>query len=855
LSGEPDGMLAQARPAPARTAARLVLERLYGEGTTPGFAGPLPLAAFQADAAARLLALLGARGGALLADSVGLGKTHVALAVIGDVVRAGAGPALVVTPAAVRRQWTGPLRRLARDHGIGFALAGEPGADTSAALLWTSHARLSRGDVPALRPGLVVVDEAHAFRNPATRRYRELARLCGGARVLLLTATPVNNALSDLYAILRLFLGDGDLADLGVADLRAFLGPGRAMSGTGEPALRNALAALTVRRTRRILETHGLESGLRFPVREPPIAVRYDPDENGGLATWLERIEGLRMDVYDAARPAGPGGAGHLVRISLLKRLESSQAALSASLERLHAFLRDCVESIPMGLLPCAPVAAGADPEQILLGRIVHTPLPRHVDPPALAESARADLAAIAGLRTRLRAAGPDRKLGALLNLLRGPLAGRSALVFTEFADTALRLHEALRGHVRTGLVTGRSARLGACPASRRRVIESFAPVSSGAPAGTARRLDVLIATDVLSEGLNLQDCGDVISYDLPWNPIRLLQRIGRIDRLGSPHSHIRCYNFMPDRGLDAFLGLLGRIREKLRAVRAAGGFDAPALPEAEVVPADLGIFVARLRRADPSLVPDLEREAEGGFALEERARAIGRDRAGPDPSGYSVCPPSPSTRPMEYGPAPILAAIPRPAGSRPEWLAVFEQRVARFLFVCGPDVREDRPAALRILADTAERGSAGEPGLGTFDAREAEGAAVAARRCLEVRTGARTRGPDGAGRAARHLLRQLAHAPGGPTPEMCRRADAVLDRLRPGLPSGAEAELLSMLDGEGEPGCRCEDLLDRLEALLERAARQKPGAGAPGLGPPRLIGLFRLQPETHLTLELSPRR
>ena len=846
-------MLAHARLAPARTAARLVLERLYGEGTTPGFAGPLPLAAFQADAAARLLALLGTRGGALLADSVGLGKTHVALAVIGDVVRAGAGPALVVTPAALRRQWTGPLRRLARDCGIGFALAAGRGADTSAALLWASHARLSRGDVPALRPGLVVVDEAHAFRNPATRRYRELARLCRGARVLLLTATPVNNALSDLYAVLRLFLGDGDLADLGVADLRAFLGPGRAMSGP-EPALRNALAALTVRRTRRILETHGLESGLRFPVREPPIAVRYDPDENGGFSTWLEQIDGLRLDVYDAARPAGPRGAGHLVRISLLKRLESSQAALSVSLDRLHAFLRDCVESIPMGLLPCAAVTAGADPEQILLGRLVHTPLPGHVDPVALTESVRADLAATAGLRTGLRAAGPDRKLAALVNLLRGPLAGRSALVFTEFADTALRLHEALRGHVRTGLVTGHSARLGACPAARRRVIESFAPVSGGAPAGTDRLLDVLIATDVLSEGLNLQDCGDVISYDLPWNPIRLLQRIGRIDRLGSPHDRIRCYNFMPDRGLDAFLGLLDRIRAKLRAVRAAGGFDAPALPEADIAPADLGTFVARLRRSDPSLLSDLEREAEGGFALEERARAIGRNRAGPDPSGAPTHPTSPSTRPGD-GPAPMLSAIPRPAGSRPEWLAVFEWRVARFLFVCGPDVREDRAAALRILADTAERGGAAEPGAGTIDARAAEGAAAAARRYLEARTGARTRGPDAAGRAARHLLRQLARAPGGPAPETCRRADAVLDRLRPGLPSGAEAELLSLLDGEGEPGGRCEDLLDRLEELLEETARQEPGAGAPGAGPPRLIGLFRLQPDTHLTLEPGPHR
>ncbi|MGH7553691.1 MAG: SNF2-related protein, partial [Longimicrobiales bacterium] len=191
-------------------AAIRFLEARYGRDVPQGEGRTFDLAAFQEDAVRRAKEISRRWGGVLVADSVGLGKTYVALALIEEELNRG-GRVLVVTPAALRSQWQTPLRRIARER-----------RGTSA--LWVSHTRLSRGGISpnaAKAFDLVVVDEAHGFRNPATRRYRELARLCRGARVVLLTATPVNNSPLDLYAQIRLFAGDGAFHSLGVTDMRA----------------------------------------------------------------------------------------------------------------------------------------------------------------------------------------------------------------------------------------------------------------------------------------------------------------------------------------------------------------------------------------------------------------------------------------------------------------------------------------------------------------------------------------------------------------------------------------------------------------------------------------------------------
>ena len=242
-------------PAPAVAAlgarALLDLTPLALEGKTPW---PAWLAPHQVPAAERLIGILGRHGGALLADAVGLGKSYVALAV----ALALSEPFALVVPAVLVRQWRGLLERYDADAPI------------------ITHESLSVNPCRPLPPStapyrLFVVDEAHRFRNPLTNRYRALAKLVVGARVLLVTATPVHNRIADLFHLFRLFLRDHDLTALGVPSLC------RAARGDADPhAVTAAAARLSVSRSRERVQA-GYDTGpgaLPFPERAAGEAIR-----------------------------------------------------------------------------------------------------------------------------------------------------------------------------------------------------------------------------------------------------------------------------------------------------------------------------------------------------------------------------------------------------------------------------------------------------------------------------------------------------------------------------------------------------------------------------------------------------
>jgi hypothetical protein len=271
-------------------------------------------------------------------------------------------------------------------------------------------------------------------------------------------------------------------------------------------------------------------------------------------------------------------GAAELIRLQLLKRLESSVAAFSMSVRRqlqIHRMLLDALET-GQWIRPAALRGLIADDggAQLTLHPLLTEPAPRGRIA-ELRDSVCADRRlledCLQALDATLRI--DDPKLARLVSLLRGV---RPIIVFTQYRDTAQYLWRRLHNRARVGLIHGSDARLGAQPAARSTVIECFAPRANRARQPPERlRLDVLIATDVLSEGLNLQDASAVVSYDIPWNPVTLIQRIGRIDRLGSPHESIAIYNFLPDRGLDAFLGLMRRVETKLHIIGRTVGIDA----------------------------------------------------------------------------------------------------------------------------------------------------------------------------------------------------------------------------------------------------------------------------------------
>lgn len=504
-------------------------------------AWPAWLAPHQVPAAERLRALLARYGGALLADAPGLGKSYVALAVG---LAAGERFALVV-PAVLADQWRALLARFATEatiitHESLSAHLGRPLPPSTA---------LSR---------LFVVDEAHRFRNPDTNRYRALARLVVGARVLLVTATPVHNRVGDLCHLLRLFLRDHELTSLGVPSLRC----AARGEGDAEPAaLAAAAARLCVSRSRERART-GWSAGpvaLAFPARRGGAVVRVGPAPDPLLEQLVAGI--TRLD--------SSGAAAALFRLVLLSQLASSVPALRATLTRYRAWLelaraaraegrsltrRDFQRLFPAGqgdlqlalfplLLPAGSTAlSDADPETVR--RLCELAVP-----------------------------GPDPKADALERMLAG--SGGKTIVFVQPRATVRHLFRRLRGH-RVAAVMGDRGWFGRERATRAEVLRAFAPLAQGAPAPTPRpsaalETDILLATDMLSEGLNLQDAARVIHYDVPWSPARLAQRVGRIDRAGSPHAHIETMTFLPPPSLAAALAIERRWLAKARAQAHAG--------------------------------------------------------------------------------------------------------------------------------------------------------------------------------------------------------------------------------------------------------------------------------------------
>ena len=527
---------AQAAPRAVIASATRALLDLPPVAGTP-VAWPAWLAPHQVPAAERLTAIIERHGGALLADEVGLGKSYVALAVALHYKE----PFSLVVPAVLVPQWRALLDR----YGV---------LDTPI----ITHEALS---VRVVRPSgrhtgdLVVIDEAHRFRNPVTNRYRALARLVVGNRVLLVSATPVHNRMADLLHLLRLFLRDHALAALGVPSLRS------AAHDRVDPTLASAATSrLIVARSRDRVQ-HGYSAGsmaISFPhVRGT--TVRAGPASDALLNEVITGISKLR---------AG-GSAAPLLRLMLLRRLGSSLPAFRAALLRHDAYLDLSARAASEGrsLNPrefqrCFPRAAESDVQLVLLPLLLELPTSGHQ---LFAEDRRV----VAGLLRLLVRAAADPKLDALERLL-AARPGKT-IVFTDAQPTVRYLLRRLR-HRRVAAVFGHVGRFATGDAARREVLAAFAPRAQGAaPPPTALETDLLLATDLLSEGLNLQDADRVVHYDLPWSPARLAQRTGRIDRLGSMHQSITTVSFLPSAPLAAALAIEERLARKVAEQNLAG--------------------------------------------------------------------------------------------------------------------------------------------------------------------------------------------------------------------------------------------------------------------------------------------
>lgn len=452
------------------------------------------LAEHQVEAVDRALALLEARGGVLLADEVGLGKSFVAAEVMRRF-----GTSELIVPAALVAQWRETLAQF----------------DVDARVL--THDGVAREPfVPTPGRRLVVVDEAHAFRNPATQRYAALAKRTAGAAVLLVTATPVCNALRDLEALLRLIARDDLLADAGIPSIDA------AFELRDRGAVETIVAALVIRRAHDVL----------------PAELRF-----GTLDRHVIRHDVLQLPIDELRFPLV--GEHRILRQVLRRRLESSEAAFIESVRRQLRFYDRALAAIAAGRsLPKRDYRAAfaheedRDAFQDVLFWELFAP-PGEADPHAIREEVMRLESLLAAAR-----ASECTKRTLLVELIAS--AREPALVFTGAVATARDLQSVLR----CGLVTSRER-------SRDAVLRAF----------RAGRLDVVVSTDLAAEGLNLQRAGVVVHYDLPWNPVKLDQRNGRAHRIGQQRDSVRAVYFIP-RSRDT--GILEVIARKNRMRRRA---------------------------------------------------------------------------------------------------------------------------------------------------------------------------------------------------------------------------------------------------------------------------------------------
>jgi helicase-like protein/SNF2 domain-containing protein len=509
------------RRVPGATARAVMARAWLAPDATPTLGG-VTLRPHQREAIARARIALAEHGGALIADDVGLGKTFIALAIASDARRP-----LVVGPAALRAMWS---------HAC---------AQTGVHAEYRSYEALSRAPAPCGRHDLVVLDEAHHVRTTRTARYRHLGQGLAGARVLLLTATPVHNSVRDLRALLALFLGARAWA-IDESDL----------------------ATHVIRREREDV------AGDALPALAPPRWLTLSEDDE-----LLDAIISLPPPV--PARAGGDGGA--LLSFTLARLWASSHAALRSALLRRVQRARALEDALSCGRYPTAGElrawTIGEDGAQLAFPELVTTSQP--IDVADLLGAVRDHAAAAEGLLRAIPLDSPrDLERAARLRELAARHAGEKIVAFTQFAETATVLFRLLYHTVRCCQLDGRGARVAGGRLSRRDAIAQFAPRATGArEPPSAERIDLLIATDLLSEGVNLQDASVVVHLDLPWTSARIEQRVGRSRRLGALHPATSVYAFAPPAAAVSLLRQEQRLRDKLHAAARLTGACGAILP------------------------------------------------------------------------------------------------------------------------------------------------------------------------------------------------------------------------------------------------------------------------------------
>lgn len=611
---------------------------------------------FQRDASLAIINKLEKYNGCILADSVGLGKTFTALSVIKYYENRNRN-VLVLCPKKLNDNWQ-TFRSNYKNNPV---LADRLRYDILFHSDLSRDKGLSNGlDLERVNWGnydLIVIDESHNFRNGGrfdnededddfkenryARLMNKVIRSGVKTKVLMLSATPVNNRFSDLKNQLQLaYEGKAeninDLLDAGknidsifrdaqtVYSKWAKLPPEKRTTEKLVDSLSydffQLLDAVTIARSRsHIIKYYNTNDVGKFPKRLSPISRRpklTDLNDAITFADIAEMLNKLNLSIYTPSLFIfesekgnygidfeGEGltvdgrekGIRKLMAINLLKRLESSVNSFRLTLTRIRDFIKDSITAIDKfqesgaGTIDVTDFSEDFDTEDNendpFVGRKSKINL-RDMDYVSWRRDLKADLEALELLILMLKDITPehDMKLQRLVTDLKNKFehpindSNKKVLIFTAFADTANYLYEQLSGRIlndcglHTALITGSTE--GKCTLPKLKctfndVLTYFSPLSKDRDAihpNDTREIDVLIATDCISEGQNLQDCDYLINYDIHWNPVRIIQRFGRIDRIGSKNDVIQLMNYWPDMELDDYIKLKGRVESRMKA-------------------------------------------------------------------------------------------------------------------------------------------------------------------------------------------------------------------------------------------------------------------------------------------------
>lgn len=653
---------------------------------------------FQRDAVLAIINKLEKYNGCILADSVGLGKTFTALAVIKYYENRNKS-VLVLCPKKLAANWN-----TYRDNYVNNPIAVDR---LNYDVLF--HTDLSRNggtsnglDLDRLNWGnydLIVIDESHNFRNgeggagthksDGENRYQVLMRKVIRAgvktKVLMLSATPVNNRFYDLRNQLALaYEGDADVMDQRLNTTKSideiFRQAQRAFNAWSElkPEQRTTdallrtldfdffevLDSVTIARSRKHIERYYDTSEIgKFPERLKPISLRPNLTDLNQAIDYnqiYELLSSMTLCIYTPSDYIFPSkldkymdrgkanltmqgrefGIQRLMSINLLKRLESSVFSFNLTLKRIWQLIHTTIEGIDhyekYGNADITMYEAGesdfdmedSNTDFFSVGKKTKIDL-EDMDYKSWRKALQQDADNLELLILMVADITPehDTKLQTLFRLLDNKMAhpinpgNKKVIIFTAFSDTAGYLYEHVSEYMQnrygldtaviTGAIDGKTTAKGLKP-TLNNVLTCFSPISKDKAVllpNNPTEIDVLIATDCISEGQNLQDCDYLINYDIHWNPVRIIQRFGRIDRIGSRNAYIQLVNFWPNMTLDDYINLKSRVETRMKiTVMTATGDDDLINPEEK---GDLEYRKQQLKRLQEEVV-DLEDMSTG---------------------------------------------------------------------------------------------------------------------------------------------------------------------------------------------------------------------------------------------------